>query len=295
MGAGASAQARSFDEVPESNSPPRERRRGVDAQASAVPSDGPPDCADPQGQSGADNGPMSKRERSQRLRKRWWRDVPPEAFTISIELDDQLDHVQSQSETLNGSSASATVVRLADSLGIPVAKRDEWSQDSEIPPVVRFRRLATSKVRRKANKRTTIGSVCENLRLLESGSPTPAATRALLRMTVMNLLGKDTELSGDMLKSYCQKTRIRVFRMAAYDIGLIEDALCLRIRDNERFQEELGPLMRIIESGEKLDPSAKRAIIRAILRDETPKQVTSPVKRAAEEVGIRAILAEDVR
>ena len=44
--------------------------------------------------------------------------------------------------------------------------------------------------------------------------------------------------------------------------------------------------MRIIESGERLDPSAKRAILRAIMRDaKSPKQVTSPVKRAAEEVG----------
>lgn len=284
MGAGASAQAGAFDEVPESNSPPRERQRGFDAKAGAAPGGGRPDCAGPQGQS--DNGPVSKRERGQRLGKRWWREMPPKAFTISVELDDLLDHIQSQSEALDESSASATVVRLADSLGIPVAKRDEWSQDSEIPPVVRFRRLTTSKTNYKANKGTTISSLCENLRLLESGSPTPAATRALLKTTVMKLLGKDTELSGDMLKSYCRKTRVRVFRMAAYDIGLIEDALCLSIRDNERFQEEYGPLIKIIESGEKLDPSAKRAIIRAILRDaKSPKQVTSPVKRAAEEVG----------
>jgi hypothetical protein len=343
MGAGAMASAggdSSFDEVPESNSPPRERRQdkaaaAIEARAARAESHKSHSTRHSTGTpsvvaDGGGGGRGVRRRRKRPSRRMWWRDVPPTAFTLSIELDQQLDQLTTEvgvpREQYN--HACVLVVRLADALGVPVAKRDEWAQASEIPPVVRFRRVPEddpaaavaaavltgtmlTSVAATANptlaakngtygekhctkvgniriKRTPISSLCENLRLLDSGDSAPAAKRALLKMTLTLLLGGTDErgISGEKLKAYCQRTRIRVFRFAAYDIGLIEDDLCFKIRDNERFQEELGPLMRIIESGEKLDPSAKRAILRAIMRDaKSPKQVTSPVKRAAEEVG----------
>ncbi len=330
MGAGALASAGangSFDEVPESNSPPRERRKEKAWGQAHTESQGTGHSqATPAVSMG--RGGRVQRRRKRKSRRKWWRDVPPAAFTLSMELDQQLDQITAN-EGLPRDQASTTVVSLADALGVPTAKRDEWAQASEIPPVVRFRRVLhedasstevsasdqatlmsvapTTKVNpttalalkkkvgnRKQtkqsikDKRTPISSLCENLRLLDSGDATPAAKRALLKMTLSMLLGgqDDRDVSGEKLKEYCQQTRIRVFRLAAHDLGIIEDQLCIKIRDNERFQEELGPLMRIIESGERLDPSAKRAILRAIMRDaKSPKQVTSPVKRAAEEVG----------
>ena len=316
MGSGATSGfvGRSFDGVPESNSPPRKKTINAidqDEEMSRQPFDvinrssshGKRKRVNPSPSLSSIPGLQRSRQQVKTgngwSRKKWWRSIPPEAFHIACKLDEQL------SLQLDSQASAATVIQLADSLNVPISKRDEWAKNTNIPPVAQFQlifvepppaemtgtkagNLASTRSVSLRSHKTELGNMFENLRLLDDDSSSPATKRALLKMVVSILVGGQSEkgMTSENLKLYCQRTRLRTLRLAAYDIGLIKDQLSLRIRDNERFQEELGPLIRIIESGEKLDPSAKRAILREILRDaKSLDQVTTPVKKAAEEVG----------
>ena len=131
----------------------------------------------------------------------------------------------------------------------------------------------------------SLSSLDVHLRLLASHDTEPATKRAVLRV-VVHLLGAGGGSSDTEVAAFCRSTRVRECRWAGHELGF---ATCDDYQTTTELQS-LRPLIAILESGAKLDPSAKRALVRKILAGSSVRIKSSPVQRAAQEAGLASML-----